>query len=456
MDEDLRDIESHSFQTGYLQNLLSEVVKAADLAAEERDKEFVDSPSLRKALSVIEDFLREKKRICYGGMAINAHLPTSKKFYDFRKTLPDYDFFTPDPDSDIKYVVEMLKKAGFNEVSARLGIHEGTTKIFVNYTGVADITFMPEWIYNILLKRALIEDKIYYVDTDFLRMNMYLELSRPHGEVERWDKVYKRLLLLNLSKQAHTEVCKKHAEKKATYVNPEFHQVMLEYLSENNLMFAGTELERIYRKPTSDRPHWLLRSTNPVLTITENPEFHVATIKQILHGMNSKLPLQIVHWSAMGELIPEMYGVSLKGRIIFLAAAERFCHAYNTVILSNKMKLKIAALDTAITLFYSLTFVRGLEGFVPKSLRCFADELIEISIRTRDQGKSGKFPLFPIMCQGHQPTKPSLLREKAARVVKAKAKAKTKKTEKEMGTAMTRRTLSRSFRRTRTRKAYRN
>jgi hypothetical protein len=427
MDEDLRDIESQQFKSGYLQNLLSEVVKASELAAEERDKEFVDSPSLRKALTIIEEFLRIKKRICYGGMAINTHLPKSKKFYDFRKTLPDYDFFTPDPENDITYLLTMLKKAGFTEVSARLGIHAGTTKVFVNYTGVADITVMPEWMYKILLKRAFIEDGIYYVDTDFLRMNMYLELSRPHGEVERWDKVYKRLLLLNLANPVKMDSCKNHSGKKATHVNPDLHTTLIEYLATNDLIFAGAELDRIYRKPSSTSIKWLLRSTNPVLTIAENPEFHAATVKQILHGMNSNLDLRTVHWSALGELIPEMYGISLKGRIIFLAAAERFCHAYNTVTLPKTMKLKIAALDTAITLFYSLTFVRGLEGFVPKSLRCFANELISISMRTRDQGIAGKFPLFPITCQGHQPTKPTLLREKAARVVKEKEKEKAKR-----------------------------
>jgi hypothetical protein len=445
MDEDLRDIESQQFKSGYLQTLLSQVVKASELAAEERDKEFVDSPSLRKALTIIEDFLRIKKRICYGGMAINTHLPKSKKFYDFRKTLPDYDFFTPDPESDITYLLTMLKKAGFTEVSARLGIHAGTTKVFVNYTGVADITFMPEWMYRILLKRALIEDGIYYVDTDFLRMNMYLELSRPHGEVERWDKVYKRLLLLNLAKPIRMNSCENHSGKKATHVNSDLHEAMIEYLATNDLIFAGAELDRIYRKPTSTATKWLLRSTNPILTIVENPEFHTATVKQILHGMNSTLDLRTIHWSPLGEIIPEMYGISLKGRVIFLAVAERFCHAYNTVSLGNNIKLKIAALDTAITLFYSLTFVRGLEGFVPKSLRCFTEELINTSMKTRDQNNSGKFPLFPVTCQGHQPTKPSLLREKAARVVKEKEKAKAKAKAK----AKTRKRYPRSSRKTR-------
>jgi hypothetical protein len=32
---------------------------------------------------------------------------------------------------------------------------------------------------------------------NFVRMNMYLELSRPAGDVSRWEKFFKRLTLLN-------------------------------------------------------------------------------------------------------------------------------------------------------------------------------------------------------------------------------------------------------------------
>jgi hypothetical protein len=38
---------------------------------------------------------------------------------------------------------------------------------------------------------------IHYASPDFLRMGMFLELSRPMGDVSRWEKVMKRLNLLN-------------------------------------------------------------------------------------------------------------------------------------------------------------------------------------------------------------------------------------------------------------------
>ena len=38
---------------------------------------------------------------------------------------------------------------------------------------------------------------IYYCAINYLRMSMYLELSRPDGDVSRWEKVLKRLSLFN-------------------------------------------------------------------------------------------------------------------------------------------------------------------------------------------------------------------------------------------------------------------
>lgn len=427
MEELLREIESQPLQKKEVQNVLAAVEDASSEAAELRDQEFVDSPSLRKALQIVEGFLRKSKRICYGGMAINAHLPKAKKFYDFRKVLPDYDFFTPNPEEDIKDLVRTFQEEGFDEVSARVGMHEGTTKLFVNFTGVADITFMPIWMYKLLQKRAIEDDGIRYVDSDFLRMNMYLELSRPRGEVERWDKVYKRLFLLNSLEDTQSNDCTRTKGHPMTYVPNEVHSQMIEYVAKHGLIYLGAELKKVYQTAKSLQHTHILKGTSPVMAIAELPEIHVLNMKQILHSQDPTAKLQTVRWSALGELVPEMFGLSYKGHVIFLVAQERFCHAYNVVKLGKGKELKLAALDTAITLFYTLTFVRGLEGFVPKSLHCFANDLVEISRKTRDMGKSGVFPFFTVTCQGHQPSKQTLIREKVKRIGIMKQESKTRK-----------------------------
>ena len=188
MEDQLSEIESQTFDKKQFQQVFSALEHAANEAMDIRDEDLVRDPALRKALSIVEAFLRNSERVCYGGMAINAHLPAAFKFYDFNKVLPDYDFFTPQPERDIQGLVSALKAGGFENIADRVGMHEGTTKIFVNYNAVADISFMPQWLYSILKKRSIVDDGIHYADADFLRMNMYLELSRPRGEVERWER----------------------------------------------------------------------------------------------------------------------------------------------------------------------------------------------------------------------------------------------------------------------------
>ena len=62
----------------------------------------------------------------------------------------------------------------------------------VDYIPVADITTIDPVLYRILSKREYRVNGISYMDIHTLRMMMYLELSRPRGEVERWPKVYER------------------------------------------------------------------------------------------------------------------------------------------------------------------------------------------------------------------------------------------------------------------------
>jgi hypothetical protein len=415
MEFDLRDIQSASLNKKSVQDVLKELAEVAAVAADARDMELVHDPELRKALNVVEDFLRESHRICYGGMAINAHLPKDQKFYDFNKTLPDYDFFTPDPERDIAALLKKFKSAGFTDVSARVGMHEGTTKIFVNYTGVADITEIPYWMYNILLKRSIKDDDIQFADADFLRMNMYLELSRPRGEVERWDKVYKRLILLNKAKVPSLENCGKK-KTGLTRIGKEVHNKLINYIAEKELTFAGAELQRIYRTPTHKSAGFILKSQSPIVAFAENPGYHIPVLRQILHTMNGGAKIEVVRWSSRGDFLPELYGIKRDGELVILLVTQNACNAYNTVNLPGGKKFRIAALDTAITLYYTLTFVRGMDGIVPKSVHCFAESLVDISVRTRDRGDSGIFPLFVESCEGHQPSKASLIKAKVERM----------------------------------------
>jgi hypothetical protein len=101
------------------------------MASERMKYDSAHDPELLKALRVVENFLKAKKRVCYGGTAMNAILPPSKQFYNPVLDLPDYDFFTPEMDDDIEDLVALLRKSGFKEIYHKVGIHEGTKKILV-------------------------------------------------------------------------------------------------------------------------------------------------------------------------------------------------------------------------------------------------------------------------------------------------------------------------------------
>jgi Poly(A) polymerase catalytic subunit len=173
-------------------------IKAVIEQAEERQRyETAHNPDNLKALSVIRAFIKRKGRVCYGGTAMNAILPPEKRFYSEELDLPDYDFFTPDAASDIDEMVRDLLAAGFSEVYHKVGIHEGTKKVMVNFVPVADITVLKKELYEVYHRRAIIKEGIHYTDPDMLRAMMYLELSRPKGMPARWEKVFERLQLIN-------------------------------------------------------------------------------------------------------------------------------------------------------------------------------------------------------------------------------------------------------------------
>ena len=146
------------------------------------------NPEVDTIINIVETFLKKKKRMCYGGTAINNILPKEAQFYDRNLELPDYDFFSPDPIKDSESLANIYYKEGFKEVEAKAGVHLGTYKVFVNGLPVADITHMNKKLYENLHKKAKIKSGIYYSPPNFLRMLMYLELSRPEGNVGRWEK----------------------------------------------------------------------------------------------------------------------------------------------------------------------------------------------------------------------------------------------------------------------------
>ena len=121
---------------------------AVDKAEEKIGRRIVKSEEIKKIIKIVEDFIKVKNLICYGGTAINNILPTEDQFYNKDVEIPDYDFFTMNAVNDAKELADIYYKAGFTDVEAKSGQHHGTYKVFVNYIPVADITYLPKGIYS--------------------------------------------------------------------------------------------------------------------------------------------------------------------------------------------------------------------------------------------------------------------------------------------------------------------
>jgi len=165
---------------------MEEIERAASAAQELIDKTNASKPEIKKMMDVVHKFIQKSKVMCYGGTAINNLLPKKKQFYNTEVDIPDYDFFSENPQKDSVALADLLVKEGMESVEVKPGMHLGTFKVFADYTAVADVSSLDKEVFHKLWKESIVKDSIHYVSPNFLRMSMYLELSRPAGFVERW------------------------------------------------------------------------------------------------------------------------------------------------------------------------------------------------------------------------------------------------------------------------------
>jgi hypothetical protein len=414
-------IESPLFHKKEFEQQLARMQNAASKAQKVIDYTVAHDESIVRAIDIVESFLRKSHRLCYGGQAINAHLPSRHRFYDPEYTIPDYDFFTPNQDEDIRQLSIALRRAGFEEVSAREGMHEGTIKIYVNYIPVADITAIDSRLYKLLSEREYRENGISYLDANSLRMLMYLELSRPRGEVARWEKVYERLLLLNEFVPVSPRGCKSRVRKYQLH-SDEIASI-LHYCVEEGRIFAGADLLGFYNASFTGkkRAKWLVHAKRPIYMYTPDLERDLAHFKyELRHMRRNGEPIRINRVTAMGgDLIPNMVVMTRNDYPILVLIDQTACHAYYTVPLKHGSSLRIATLDTLITLYFALGLLKY--RFIDLgALECLAQELVELSYRARNSPDTFPFEFISLECSGHQKRLASLIREKIQRITTVK------------------------------------
>jgi len=418
--------------TGKSKSLVSALVEARlegaiDAAQKKQDYKSAHDPELLEAIQVVEAFLRKKQRVCYGGTAMNMILPPSKQFYDLNYEIPDYDFFTPELEEDTVELVKMLKEAGFSDIYHRVGIHKGTKKILVNFIPIADITYISPAEYSVFLKRSIVREGLHYTDPDLLRMMMYLELSRPSGQVGRWLKVYERLELLNTEFPVKIPkgLCKtsfskeKMTRRKGRKSVTDVRSLLYNFVIESQRILVNGPLIDVYERGILQGNSTLkLLPGGCVTFVSPTPR---RDVKILLESIPKSRQLKVLKHAAVGEIVPERLEIVEHGTPICLIIQDMACHSYYPITFEDGRTILIGSLEFLITLYSSLGFFtkRSQRFFDGISPLCHLKKLIHFA-RLNARTKSSQFPAFTTLCKGHQKGFVSLLREKVQRLKEEK------------------------------------
>jgi hypothetical protein len=373
-----------------------------------KGQKIVDSPEIQKIIVIVEDFIIHKKLVCYGGTAINNILPKYAQFYNKDIELPDYDFYSSNALDDAKELADIYYAAGYKDVEAKAGIHMGTFKVFVNFIAIADITYMNKELYDSIQKESILIAGIHYAPPDFLRMSMYLELSRPHGDVSRWEKVLKRLNLLN----EHYPIkignkCEKiDFNKKQHNNNENVYFITRDNLIDLGVIFFGSYATDLYSNQIYKNK---AKKTSNFDVIFDNPERCALILKEQLER-NHINKIKIINHPAIGELIPEHVEFCVDNIPIVVIYKPIACHNYNKIVIGNK-EINIASIDTILS-FYLVFLYVDMSYYNKDRLGCMAKFLFEIQQKNRIEQR-GILKRFSIDCYGKQPTLDVIRSEKA-------------------------------------------
>ena len=409
---------------------LAIVRQAVDKADNIRKKQAVNDDEIQIIIDILEQFLVKKKLVCYGGTAINNILPNHAQFYDKETEIPDYDFYSSNAMEDAVELADIYYKKGYTDVEAKAGVHYGTYKVFVNFIPIADITQLHSLLFKKVQTKAIVIQGIHYCPPDFLRMNMYLELSRPMGDVSRWEKVVKRISLLNKYYPMDPATkCKtvnfQRDLKSAKERGEEIYDIVLDNLMKLNVVFFGgyaASMFSTYMK--TDKT--IVRKTPDFDVLSNNAENDAYLLRESLvyHGFKN---VGIEKHKEIHEVIPEHYIVSIDGQNIVYFYKPIACHNYNKLKIKRKT-IKIATIDTILN-FYLAFMYTDLPYYNYERLVCMAKYLYDVQKHNRLSQK-GLLRRFSVSCYGEQKSIEDIRAEKALQYKKLRSNRKSKEYQK--------------------------
>jgi hypothetical protein len=393
--------------------------QAIDKAEERQGRKTVNSPEIKRIINIVELFLRNKKLVCYGGTAINNILPKQDQFYNKDIEIPDYDFYSPNALQDAKELVDIYVDNGFQEVEAKSGQHHGTFKVFVNFIPVADISYIPKELFKAIKNESIKVAGILYAPPNLLRMGMYLELSRPAGDVSRWEKVLKRLTLLNKNYPLTSKECSKinfqrtmeHSENA-----DKIYENVKNTLIDQGVVFFGGNALSLYSQYMPKNLQHKIEKIPDFDVLSEEPLLTGQIVKERLADIGVK-NVKIVKRPGVGEIIAPHYEIKVGNDTVVFIYQPLACHSYN-IIKEDGYDVKVATIDTMLSFWLAFLYVN--RPYYDKSrILCMSTYLFDVQEKNR-LAQKGLLRRFSINCMGHQETVEEMRAEKAEKYIELK------------------------------------
>lgn len=401
--------------------------QAVDESETIKAKKTVMNDDVKKIIDSLEQFLQRKPLICYGGTAINNILPKQDQFYNREIEIPDYDFYSKTALNDSIELANIYADAGYKEVEAKSGVHHGTYKVFVNFIPVADITQLQEDIFDALYKDSIKVAGIKYAPANFLRMNMYLELSRPMGDVSRWEKVYKRLALLNkhypvnpttncdmvefqkkmeettirsiINKDSISNDNKSFSNLSISEVEEDIHIIIRNSLVSLGAIFIGGYACSLYSKYMPDKDKRKIEKTADFDVIIEDINKCAIIVKEQLEG-KVKEKITLIEHAEINEIIPRNIEIKIGEDSVAFIYEPIACHSYNKIEI-DKQEINVATIDTLLSFYLAFLYSKKEYYNNKDKILCMAMFLFDVQQRNR-LSQTGLLKRFTIECYGKQ------------------------------------------------------
>jgi hypothetical protein len=269
-------------------------------------------------------------------------------------------------------------------------------------------------LFKAVQRNAIKVDGILYAPPDYLRMAMFLELSRPKGDVSRWEKVLKRLTLLNKNYKMRNPRCDDIEFMRSFDGSKEdarnIYDTVKNSIIDQGLVFFGGYASELYSRYMPKKDQYKFQRKSPDFdALSLDPERSANIIKERLQDEGFR-NVKVHKNKGFGEIIATHYDITVGEDTVASIYEPLACHSYNVIRIRGR-KVYVATIDTMLS-FYLAFLYADRAYYDHDRIFCMAQYLFLVQTRNRLQQK-GVLKRFSLQCIGKQSTLEDMRNEKS-------------------------------------------